>query len=98
METLHCESNGQYSRFFNHALRAGAYFRERGIATIDLRKYIPEMCGSALQHADGSFWKHSTVQDYIIQGDGHLTVAGNRWAAEGLRRELERLDLPAEQR
>lgn len=93
METLHCEMNGRYSRFFTHALRAGAYFREQGIATIDLRKYIPEMCGSPLLHADGSFRKHSSVEDYIIQGDGHLTVAGNRWAADGLRRELRRLKL-----
>lgn len=91
METLHCELNGKYSRFFNHALRAGKYFREQDIQTIDLRKYIPEMCGAPLLNADGSLWKYSQVEDYIIQGDGHLTVAGNRWAAEALKRELKKM-------
>jgi hypothetical protein len=91
METLHCELNGKYSRFFGHALRAEKYFRTRGVQTIDLRKYIPEMCGEELMHADGTPTKYSRVTDYIIQGDGHLTVAGNRWAARGLERELKRL-------
>lgn len=91
METLHCELNGTYSRFFNHALRAGAYFRERGIETVDLRRYIPEMCGAELRNPDGDLLKYSRVTDYIIQGDGHLTAAGNRWAADGIRRELKKL-------
>lgn len=91
METLFCEMNGKYSRFFNHALRAGKFFRAQGVQTIDLRSYIPRMCGEQLLNADGSFSRYSRVEDYIIQGDGHLTVAGNRWAARALQRELKQL-------
>ena len=91
METLYCEMNGKYSRFFNHALRAGKFFRSRGIQTIDLRSYIPAMCGAELERVDGSFAGYSRVEDFIIQGDGHLTGAGNRWAARALDRELKKL-------
>jgi hypothetical protein len=90
METLYCEMNGQYSPFFEHGLRARRYFRSRGVETIDLRPYTGEMCGEFEPGAAGPA-RSLGVTDFIIQGDGHLTVAGNRWAARALRRELEKL-------
>lgn len=92
METLYCEMNGKYSRFFDHAIRAGGFFRSQGIETVDLRPYVGEMCGEALEtNAAGEPTRYSGVTDYIIQGDGHLTDAGNRWAARSLVRELKKL-------
>jgi hypothetical protein len=89
-EELYCEMNGRYSPFSDHILRAKKFFEERGVRTLDLRKYAREMCGEPLPDGKGGL-RPSRIEDYIIQGDGHLTRAGNNWAARIVRTELTKL-------
>ena len=92
-ETLYCKNLGQYSDFFDFGLRAARYFEARDVPVIDLRDYIPRMCGPwELAGPDGTpRTEHKFIRDFFIPGDGHLTVLGNQWAAEAIRIELERL-------
>ena len=87
-EVLYCEMNGRYSAFFDYALRARHYFRQRHVAVLDLRSHVPDMCGEAMPEEPS---RRSRVSDYYIPGDGHLTRLGNRWAARALEQELQKL-------
>lgn len=89
-EELYCEMNGRYSPFSDHILRAKKFFEERGVRTLDLRSYSREMCGEPLPDGKGGT-RPSRIEDYIIQGDGHLTRVGNNWAARIVRTELTKL-------
>ena len=88
-EVLQCTQHGRYSRHFDFALRVRRFFRKERITVLDLRPYVGRMCGEPIKDAEGV--RPSSVQDYFIPADGHFTIPGNRWAAETLRTELERL-------
>ncbi|MBX7057527.1 MAG: lipase [Leptospirales bacterium] len=87
LEELYCTQNGRYSPFSDFILRAELFLRAEGAAIMDLRSYAKELCGETLTTPA----RPSIPEDYIIPGDGHLTVAGNRWAARILRAELQRM-------
>lgn len=86
-ESLYCYSNGRSHPLFRYALRAGDYFRKRGVEVLDLRPHLSKMCGEELE-IDGKH-KKSDPDDYYIPGDGHYTRAGNLWIAKALTEELK---------
>ncbi|MBE7438250.1 MAG: lipase [Spirochaetales bacterium] len=86
VETHHCTSNNQYSPFYNFALRAGKFFEERGIRTLDLREHSRDMCGFIDESRKPP--RRLQIKDFFIPGDGHLTVAGNVWAARAIKSKL----------
>ncbi len=89
-EELYCTNLAEYSDFFDFALRAKKFFEANKVPVIDLRRHVPRMCGT-WSSADGRGSEEKRIGDFFIPGDGHLTVIGNRWAAESLREELGRL-------
>jgi len=86
VETHHCTSSNQYSPFYNFALRAGRFFEDRGIRTLDLREYSNYMCGFIDESSIPP--RRLQIKDFFIPGDGHLTVAGNVWAARAIKSKL----------
>ena len=88
-EVLQCTQRGLYSRHFDFALRVKRFFEKERATVLDLRPYVPEMCGEPIREREGL--RPSRVQDYFIPADGHFTIMGNRWAARSIRRELSRL-------
>ncbi len=86
---LYCGTHGLHSAQFEYALRAGEYFKKLGIPVIDLRPYVPRMCGEKLPSLTDRL---SGVDDYYIRADGHYTAAGNRWARDALLLELKKME------
>jgi len=85
---LYCESNGLYSREYDYALIAQEYFRRKGIRYMELRPYISGMCGGQYPGVQGP----SRISDQYIPGDGHFTVAGNKWARDAIASELRKME------
>lgn len=86
VEEIYCHLNGKYHPLGNYAIRAKKFWKAKGIDLIDLTPYTNRMCGSTLS-VDGQV-SVSSIRDYFIPGDGHLTKEGNKWVAESLKLEL----------
>jgi len=86
VEEIYCYVNGKHHSLGNYALRAKKFWNEKGIDVIDLTKYTKSMCGNSIIEKDKP--KFSSIRDYFIPGDGHLTVLGNEWVARSLKQEL----------
>lgn len=85
--TLYCTQAGLYSPIYDYALRARNFFSNKGIQSVELRKYIPQMCRRKSQKTG----QYLRIREYYIAGDGHYTAEGNRWAADSLLKELNKL-------
>ncbi|TGL57977.1 lipase [Leptospira ognonensis] len=86
VEEIYCYLNGKYHPLGNYAIRAKKFWNSRGIGLIDLTPYTNKMCGSPIS-VDGKV-SFSSIRDYFIPGDGHLTKEGNKWVAESLKSVL----------
>lgn len=82
-EELFCAVNGMHHPLGNYAIRAESYMRSKGIPVINLISHAGRMCSSE---------EGTGILDHYLPNDGHLTVEGNLWAAESLRKELEKLN------
>lgn len=74
-EDIRCYNSGLHSPLYEYALRAKAFFQSEGIPVIELMDYANEIC---------------PISEFFIPGDGHLTVYGNHWVAEKLKKQLEK--------
>ena len=86
VEDLYCFSNDLHSNFYRYALRAKNFFKKQNITVIDLSKYTKQLCGQKIIQSGKE--KILTIEDYFIQGDGHLTAIGNKWVAKSLKLAL----------
>ncbi len=87
-EEIRCAAHGLYHENGLYAVQARHFFKQKGIDVIDLMPFTKSMCSPG-----GPAEKPRRIQDYFLAGDGHLTVAGNHWAADALAAELRRLHL-----
>jgi hypothetical protein len=87
VEEIYCYLNGKYHPLGDYALRAKKYWKSKNIDLIDLTPHTKRMCGNVIE-IDGKATT-STIRDYFIPGDGHLTKLGNKWVADSLKLELE---------
>ncbi|MDH5655944.1 MAG: lipase [Spirochaetia bacterium] len=86
---MYCLMNDRQSPEYRFAFQMRNFFEKRGIQVMDLSPYVKKIC-----NVDFDFPHKGTrppqMWDILIQGDGHLTRAGNEWAAKALIYELKR--------